>query len=149
MGTLKKVEEITVNHPLEAVFDIEPNTTVITKEHRETELVVSAEYDAKDTEIEDTFQEVYDKAMDGFEILQDEMDKGDARFKARLGEVSVQHLNVALNAAKEKAGLKMHKDKLQVKTRAAGPKTVNNTLIVDRNELLRTINSTKDESDGS
>ena len=43
-----------------------------------------------------------------------------------------------MNAAKEKGGLKQHKDKLEVtKQTGGGPKTVNNNLIVDRNELIK------------
>lgn len=154
MATTKNQITKMVEHPLEDFLGIPSGSTMVVKEERETTLVTPETYDNKDEEIEGTFQEVYDKAMDGFDRLQDEMDGGDERFKARLGEVSVQHLNVALDAAKQKARLKEHKDKLESKIKNSGPKTVNNNIIVDRNELLRALQNESriinpEDTDGS
>ena len=56
------------------------------------------------------------------------------------GTLSSQNdLNTALNAAKEKAGLKTFKDKLKnapVKQHPGGP-TTNNIIVADRNDILR------------
>jgi len=136
-----------VEHPLEGVLDITPGTTVVEyQESAPTDLVVHTDYDNKDAEIEDQFQEVYDKAMDAFDVQSDITDQVEGKFAARNAEVAVQFLNAALNAAKEKSGMKAHKDKLDVaKTRAGTPGTVNQNLIIDRNDLLRTLLDQKDE----
>lgn len=130
-------------HPLEEYFDIEEGSTEIVEYERETELVESEDYDEKDNEIEENYQEIYDRAMEGYDVLADEIEECDPKYKARIGEVSLQHLNVALNAAKNKAHMKEHKDKLKAKERSGGNKTVNNTLIVDRNTLLKEIMDSK------
>ena len=132
-----------IDHPLEDFFDIEKGTTEVTVYERggdsiEGELVQAEEFDDKDREIEEQFEEVYNVAMEGYDLLADEMLKVEGKYKARVGEVSVQHLNTALNAASLKARLKEHKDKLEAKTKTPANVTNNNTLIVDdRSALLR------------
>lgn len=135
----------TFEHPLEVVFDIEPNTTAISRqlptvvEHKD--LVIPEEYDNKDQEVEKLFDDVYEKAMKAFEDQQAMLDIIPLTAAARNGEVSVQFLNSALAAAKEKANLKQHKDKIVLKQKenagGKGPKTVNNNIVIDTNELLR------------
>ena len=135
--TLKKLH---TTHPLEEIFNIEDNTTVVTREHREMEMVEPEEYDNKDTEIEEQFQEVYDAAMGASEGQCDETELVEGKYKARNAEIAVQFLNTALAAAREKRSLKEHKDKSAIAIgKMKNAKTVtNNTLVVaDRNELLR------------
>ena len=84
-------------------------------------------------------QEVYDAAMGGFETQMDEAEIVEGKYKARNGEVAVQFLNAALNAAKEKSGLKQHKDKV-TKT-PSGP--VTNNVILTHEALLDMINDAK------
>jgi hypothetical protein len=137
----KVIKTKTIEHPLESVFNIEEGTTIVEyKESLPAELVDHQEYDEKDDEIEGQFQEVYTKAMDAFDVQSDIVDTVEGKYAARNAEVAVQFLNAALNAAKEKGGLKQHKDKLEAtKQNGGGPKTVNNNIIIDRNELLRNI----------
>jgi len=66
MSTETKEVEVIIEHPLEEIFDIESGTTVITRTEKTTELVKSDDYDEKDIEIEDQFQEVYDAALAAF-----------------------------------------------------------------------------------
>lgn len=127
-----------IEHPLEDVFDIEPGTTLITRKEQKTELVVAEEYDEKDIEIENAMQEVYDKALSGYERIQDECEDIEGRYLPRMMEVGVQHLKMALDAAQAKARMKEGKDKMTAKTKA-GPKTVNNNLVISREELLKTM----------
>lgn len=145
----KEIVTITKNveHPLEQVFDIEPGTTLITREEQKTtELVVADDYDKKDEEIDTQFQEIFDKALSGYERIQDECEDIEPRYLPRMMEVGVQHLKMALDAAEAKAKMKDLKDKLAVKTKSGGgPKTVNNTLVVSQEELLRTLMGNKDE----
>jgi hypothetical protein len=136
----KKITEnkISVSHPLEKFFDIEDGSTEMVEYSEETELIIPENYDEKDNEIDQNFQEIYNRAMEGFEIMSEDMEEVDPKYRARMGEVSLQHLNVALVAAKNKAGLKQHKDNLDLKekTSKTPSKVVNNNIIIDRNELL-------------
>ncbi len=131
--------EVAVDHPLEEVFDIESGTTLMPQIVRSTELVVAEQYDVKDVEIEDQFQEVYDAAMGAFEDQFQEIGLVEGKYKARSGEVAVQFLNAALEAARSKATLKQHKDKLTSDlVKNTGPKTVNNNLIVgSQSEIMK------------
>lgn len=126
--------------PLEDMFGIEPNTTmkeVINFEASDTPLVKADVYDDKDDEIDQQFQEVYDKALTAFEYQMERADATDVepKYVARMHEVAAQYLNTALSAAKEKAHLKTAKDKLTKKVQAGGAVT-NNTLVVSHTDLL-------------
>lgn len=123
--------EVQVDHPLEKIFDMEEGSTMVPQTVRSTEMVVAEQYDSKDTEIETQFQEVYDAAMGAFESQFQEADLVEGKYKARAGEVAVQFLNAALQAAQNKSIMKQHKDKLaEALARQRGPSTVNNNLIV-------------------
>ena len=136
-----------IHHPLEEVFEIEEGTTIVPHVARTTEMIVHEEYDKKDGELEEQFQEVYDAALGAFEGQMDEAELVEGKYKARNGEVAVQFLNAALAAAREKAGLKKHKDKVAIEKGKIGtPKTQNNNLIIaDRNELLKQFMDIEDE----
>lgn len=138
----KIIKEKTIEHPMEQVFGIETGSTIVEyTESLPTELSDHNQYDEKDNEIEKQYQEVYDKAMDAFDAQSDIVDTVEGKFAARNAEVAVQFLNAALSAVKEKGGLKQHKDKLDVvKQTKGGPTTVNNNLIMDRNDMIRLIN---------
>lgn len=139
-----------ISHPLEKVFDIEEGSTaVVVPEPRETQLVEAPMYDRKDVEIEENFQEIYDKAMDAFDDMQAAIEGIEGKYKARASEVSIQMLNAALNAAKEKARLKEHKDNLRLKSSGGGSvppgSTINNnTLInVSTSDIIRQLANAK------
>jgi hypothetical protein len=134
----KTITTITKNieHPLEEVFDIERGSTVITREEQHTELLAVDGYDAKDQEIEEGIQEVFDKAMSAYTIIQDECEDIEGRYLPRMMEVGVQHLKLALDAVNSKAKIKELKDKLVVSEKNKGPKTVNQNLFVNREDLL-------------
>lgn len=144
--TREKID-VPIEHPLEKVFDIEPGTTMVPTVQRTTDLTVVHTYDEKDKEVEGQFQEIYDAAMGAFEQQSLEIDSLEGKYKARGGEVAVQYLNTALEAARSKATQKQHKDKMAVDQGKAGPKTVNNNLIVaDRNDLLRNLRNLEIEA---
>lgn len=128
----------TVSHPVEEFLNLPPSSTINIETERETTLVKSEQYDEKDRELEDTYQEVYDVSMTGYENLLDEMDATDPKYISRMAEVATQYLNTALKAAELKGKLKEHKDKLIKKTQ---PKNVtnNNTMILSRESLLETL----------
>lgn len=131
---------------MEEILDIEPGTTIMERvETLPSEIVAAEEYDNKDNEIEKQFQEVYDSAMTAFEYASETTQVIEPKYRARNEEIAVQYLNTALAAAREKAMLKQHKDKVSVaKGKAMAPKTVNNNLIVaDRNEILKSLRGDK------
>jgi hypothetical protein len=135
--TQKPVEKI-VSLPMEEFLNIETESTVLTRMERETELSKAPEYDEKDVELEEGYQEIADKALSGYERLVDEIDSVEGKYVGRLSEVAVTHLNTALSAINAKAKLKEHKDKLVKKT-SNSAKTINNTVIINREELLDSI----------
>ena len=113
---LKETEQLhtkLITHPCEDVFDIESGTTeVVSEPPRHTQLVDVITYDDKDREIEENYQEIFDRAMDTFDDIQRDVEGMEGKYRARNHEVGAQFLNAALNAAKEKQKLKEHKDKL-------------------------------------
>lgn len=144
MKVMKK--EKIIEHPLEAAFGIEECTTPV--EYNVVvpdEVVPTVGYDAKDDEIEDKLEEIYAVAMGQVEVIADELERVEGKFKARVGEVTATMLNVALGAVREKRALKEHKDKIGVTAKNAGtPNTLNQNLIVaDRNDILRTLMGNK------
>ncbi len=149
--TTREEKQVSVNHPLEQVFDIEEGTTLMPTIVRTTEIVAAETYDDKDNEIEGQFQEVYDAAMGAFESQFQETELVEGKYKARSGEVAVQFLNAALQAAQAKSSLKQHKDKITVDINGkTAPKTVNNNLIVgsqaDILDRLESMMGKKDEA---
>lgn len=135
-------KEKTVSHPLEDVLDIEPCTTIVEyQEFLPAEIVAAPEYDDKDVEIEEKLEEIYTLALGNVNVLADEIEVVEGKYKARMGEVTATMLNVALGAVKQKADLKAHKDKLSIDRSNVGkPHTVNNNLVVsDRNSILRAL----------
>ena len=136
------------DHPMEKEMDLEPNTTITTTVERSTELVEARTYDEKDKEIECQMQEVYDAAMDAYDDQMGISEQVEGKYKARNAEVAVQFLTAALHAAKEKRGMKEHKDKLVPgKGSGAGVNIENQTNIVaDRNEVLKMLRD-RDEKD--
>ena len=140
-----------IEHPMEEVLEIEPGSTYMPAvAERDSKAVIPKEYDDTDAEIVDQFQEVYNTAMDAYEQQAADIEAVPTQFRARNQEVAVQYLNTALNAAKEKANIKMAKDKNIVK-KESGPQTVNQSVVfTDRNNLLKhVLKSMSEEEDAS
>lgn len=112
MTSTKVVKQ--TGHPLEDIFGLPSGTTEVSVIQRNTQMVEHVDFDDKDTEIEEQFQEVYDVAMSTFENQVEMLERAetDPKYVARQMEVAAQFLNTALAAAKEKANLKTTKDKL-------------------------------------
>lgn len=132
-----------LSYPLEDTFEVEPyvdKSDVI--EYEEPKDVISIKsYDDKDESLDQEFDNVYTKALSSFNSLAEELEFVEGKYKARVGEVSNQFLTTALNAAKEKANLKAHKDKLVVKEQNS---TTNNNLFVgNHEELLKLLKDSK------
>lgn len=139
------------NHPLENLFNIENGSTDLEPyanlpiETRKTDLVKIPElYDNKDQEIEEQFQEIYDYAISAYENQAKEIQHVEPKYRARNHEMAIQYLNTALQAAKEKSGVKANKDKLNIDKQKLEKKTstTNNNLIIgNRNDILKMLRS--------
>lgn len=128
----------TKEHPLEKLLNLPIGSTEVVVVEHKTELVKHEDYDIKDAEIEEDYQQIYDKAISGHELLEEQIESSEGKYAARIGEVSAQHLSIALNAAAAKAKLKEHKDKIKAREKTTGPKVQNNTVVVtSTTELVR------------
>lgn len=130
----------------EKEFNIEPGTTLEPYVKTEISLINHEDYDDKDKEIETQFEEIYQKAIDCFDYQTDMLEQIDGKYIARTSEVAVLYLNAALSAANAKKDLKLNKDKLTLKkSEGNGPRVVNNNLVINTTDLLKTfLNKEKD-----
>ena len=138
-----KITEIveTTDHPLEDFFGIEPNSTEVVRKEVKTELIKPAEYDEKDIELEEGYQTIYDEAMTYQVTIKENLEDIDPKYAARNVEVAGQMLMIALNAMKERADLKKHKDKLVNSPK--GNMTTNQTIVIDTNSLINQLKKPK------
>lgn len=134
---LEKLIELQ-SHPLEEHFGIKKGSTEMVSVQRKTiDLVKPEQYDDKDVEIEKDYQEIADSALNIVELLRGQLGNSEPKYMARLAEVIGQQLNTALSAVDKKAKLKSGKDNyLLRKEKATTPKSVNQTLIINREALL-------------
>lgn len=137
--------EITTDS-LEDVFDLTPGTTtkdIVVVDQQEIHRPV--EYDDKDAEVDEQFQEVYDKAMSAFEYQMERADSTDIdpKYVARMHEVAANYLNTALAAAKEKSTIKSNKDKLNAVLKKAASVTQNNTVIMTHADAIKALRDRK------
>lgn len=147
MNKKSEVKEKIIEHPMEEVLDLDSGTTLV-EYHAPIggELVVPSDYDEKDQEIDQLYQDVYDTAMAQFEQQASVVTTVEGKYKSRAGEVAAIYLNTALNAAQAKAKAKEVKDKLNVQEKkAATPGTLNQNLFVgDHDELLKLLDGEKE-----
>jgi hypothetical protein len=143
-------------HPLEDLFGLPSGSTVSTDMVVQTPIIKHETYDDKDVEIEKQYQEVYDAALTAYDAQMDDIGVIDPKFRARNGEIAVTFLNTALAAAKEKANLKIHRDKMSVNVKTntvvggENNTVTNNTqvIVADRNELLKMMMDAQGKSKG-
>lgn len=148
MARTKQTIEVQTEHPLEEILNIESGTTVAEHTMQSTELVVIEGYDEKDRELEDQFQEIADAALSMYEDMAEDITSIEPKYRSRSQEVALMYLSTALSSIRDKAGMKKHKDKLQVQTKAAAtPGTLNQTMIMDRNELLKALIGEEEKED--
>lgn len=143
-------KEVEIEHPLEDILEIEPGTTMTTRAEilPAPTSIVLADYDEKDTEIEEKLDEIYQSAMGQAESIGDQIEVVEGKYKARVGEVSASMLTVALGAVREKRELKQHKDKFTLSSRTGdNPRTVNNNLILTHKEMLDLVKGKKPVND--
>jgi len=135
------MQAVNVSHPLEQVFDLEENSTqrslIAPTPIEPLPAVVTAQYDEKDSSIDGELAAVQAEAMAVANEMKQQMAYADPRALPRMGEVAIAALGTALEAIKQKADIKKHKDKLATSGGIDSVNNVtNNTLIIDRSALL-------------
>jgi hypothetical protein len=145
-----------MKHPLETAFNLAPEQDAVDIE-QEYEV---AEYsdqlpakveppaelppdpkDADDVLVEQRIDEVYDAAMSAFNNQTAFIEVIDPKFAARNAEVAANYLNIALQAATNRAKVKTDRKKAnQQFVPYTNNKITNNTVICTREEVLRMIN---------
>ncbi len=141
MSTNYTDNEKEIAHPLEDVFNLEENTTVVTYTERKTDLVPHVSFDEKDNEIESQLQDIYDMSLEAFENQQEDGEIIDPKYRARNAEVAAVFLKTALEAVQSKSNLKQHKDKIVV--RETGKTTNNNVILADREDIMKALRAGK------
>lgn len=130
--------QTTKEHPMEAVFDIEPGSTISEYKERVPATIVDySGYDAKDKEIEEQMQEIYELSLEEFENVSETIEGLEGKYKARNHEVATEYLKLALEATRSKASLKQGKDKID--NAAKGGNTTNNTLVMSHTEVMQMV----------
>jgi hypothetical protein len=149
--------------PLEAVFNLEPESTPVFDDNFETaenerasQLVdpttgdiversssptlpeIEKEERLEDLHIDSQLENIHSSAIVAFEKSSRIAQETDPKFAARNAEVAAQYLTIALNAVNSRVDAKFKRQKVRQTEREAGtPGTVNNTVIVaDRNTIL-------------
>lgn len=132
------MKTVTAPHPLDDMFDVEPNQTQVlipggsdktsTEGSGDIELydddqvvtidtipTPSESYDRIDKQIDDQIQEVYTKAVDAYEVqMVHAATVTDKRYAAENAKVAADFLSIALNAVAHKGTAKANKDKMRI-----------------------------------
>ncbi len=142
-----------MKNPLDTLFDIEDSMTTgveIDDYEQASSQEIAAlqspnsspavvEKDAEDVENDARFDEVYSTAIETFQNQMAYTEIIEPRYAARNAEVAATFLNLALQAASAKARVKTDRKRSTMFIPQAGGKTVNNTIVASREEILRMI----------
>ncbi len=144
-------KEKIISHPLEDMFGITQNSTIVEYEELVPDPVIEQlNYDSRDEDIDGKLETIYTIAMGQAESIADEVAMVEGKFKARLAENAAAMLGIALGSVREKRIMKEHKDKLSPVHRNMDVNNItNNNLAVitaDRNDILRMIADSRNNS---
>lgn len=131
-------------HPLDHLFGI--NTLATVDDHPPAEPIVAPTYDDKDIDLDEELSKIAQMATDTFQEQKVLIGQVEPKFRGEMLNATTNVLNVALQAIKEKADLKKHKDKLH--SRGQGKVTIGNSettqiIVADRNSLLEQMKKEK------
>lgn len=101
--------------------------------------VKAPEKDVEDIEVDRKIDEVYDHAVTTFQNQMSYADIIEPRYAARNAEVAATYLNIALQAAATRARVKGDRKRAGQFIPGMGGKTVNNTIVATRDEIMRMI----------
>lgn len=135
-------------NPLDTLFDIDPddgNSDIVAYEQiTEGEVQALAapgavpEKDDEDTEIDKRIDEVYNLAIETFQNQNAMIEILEPRYAARNAEVAASYLNIALNAATQRARVKGDRKRIGTFIPQGG-RVTNNTIVATRDEIMRMI----------
>ena len=92
----------------------------------------------EDIQLQSQYNTIYKQALNAYEQQAELAADVDPKFSARNAEVAAQFLTIALNATKDRTDAKFKRAKIKIAQGDMGtPKTLNNNLIMSRNELLK------------
>lgn len=139
-----------LKNPLDDLFDIDDSMTSgqeIDEYSQATPEEIQAlaapapapEKDAEDIENDKRFDEVYTSAIETFQNQMSYTEIIEPRYAARNAEVAANFLNLALQAASAKARVKADRKRSTAFIPHGGGKTVNNTIVATREEILKMI----------
>lgn len=136
-------------NPLDDLFDIDNSMTTGIEIDEYTQITegeiqamaapTESEVDPDDVENDQRFNTVYDTALETFQNQMAYTEIIEPRYAARNSEVAATFLNIALQAATAKARVKSDRKRATMFIPNAGGKTVNNTIVATREEILRMI----------
>jgi hypothetical protein len=135
------------NNPLDTLFDIEQEeeqSDIIEYDQvTEGELQALAapgatEKDEEDKEIDVKIDNVYTAAMETFQNQMAYTEIIEPRYAARNAEVAASYLNIALNAATQRARVKGDRKRIGTFIPQGG-RVTNNTIVATRDEIMRMI----------
>lgn len=132
-------------HPLDALFDIAPS--VIDYPEEDVTQVIDASYDDKDVDLDAELSSIAKIAKDTFFEQKVHISQVEPKYRGEMLNATTNLLNTALQAIKEKAELKKHKDKIvsrQGKLTIANSENTN-IIVADRNTLLEQMRKEKKE----
>jgi len=144
---MTRLQQLT--NPLDELFDVDGADHQVTEYVQATEDEIAAmavpttppaEKDAEDIEVDRKIDEVYEHAVTTFQNQMAYTEIVEPRYAARNAEVAATYLNIALNAAATRARVKGDRKRAGMFIPGMGQgKTVNNTIVATREEIMRLI----------
>ena len=137
-----------LDNPLDVLFDVDGSDRPVVQYEQATEEEIAnmaapagspAEKDSEDVEVDRKIDEVYGHAISTFQHQMALTDIVEPRYAARNAEVAANYLNIALAAANSRARVKTDRKRQNTFIPGMGGKTVNNTIVATREEIMRMI----------
>lgn len=148
-------KKTTFASPLEEVFDLPSGSTTLPQFIGKDEIIEAPTEDVEESSnkqmesnIVGNIDNVYDAAMQVFEMQSEMIETVDPKFAARNAEVANAYLNTALQAMKLKTDvLKERRASRKGSGSGQTAETINNNVIVaNRNDVLRALMDSKKEN---
>ena len=132
-------------HPLDALFDMPPS--IMNQPDDTSEQIVDASYDEKDVDLDSELADIARIAKDTFFENKIHISQVEPKYRGEMLNATTNLLNTALQAIKEKAELKKHKDKIVSRQGRVtiGNSENTNIIVADRNTLLEQMRKEKKE----
>ncbi len=132
-----------IKNPLDELFDIDSSETEIIEYEAASEVITPENTEVKkdqdDIDVDQKIDDVYDHAVNTFQNQMAYTELIEPRYAARNAEVAATYLNIALQAAAAKARIKTDRKRVNTFIPNAQGKTINNTIVATREEIMKMI----------